>query len=326
MPVVIVIGGVAIDLVTALAGLLVAYALGILLVKPLAWLLGNLPFIGNAIAQALNNGANAFMQWAQDNVKNAIGVLVQLVSATVYWVGQVFNTTVSAAEYIVNAVVTSIQRILQLSNQIALGLGNIVGEIADLGNRIAAVAGSIIGIATRVASSAVAVLEARVVGWLNAIHLAIAQAIDTAHVELGHAIDGVNLSIHAVELWAQHAIAQAVAGVQAWVDARLRPIESDVAGVKGIVDALPTVATIVGTITAVQAIEKIVEDCVKPTCSALDPSLDILNAIADGTALAEMLALVAAARSDPQGTAREVIGIADGVTGVVRTILSPAGI
>lgn len=326
MPVVIVIGGVAIDLVTALAGLLVAYALGILLVKPLAWLLGNLPFIGNAIAQALNNGANAFMQWAQDNVKNAIGVLVQLVSAVVYWIGQVIGAVVSAAEYIVNAIVTSVQQIAGLGAQIATGFQSIVRSIAGVAGQVIAVAESIPGIAARIAGSAVAVLEARVVGWLNAIHLAIAQAIDTAHVELGHAIDGVNLSLHALELWAQHAIAQAVAGVQAWVDARLRPIESDVAGVKGIVDALPTVATIVGTITAVQAIEKVIEDCVNPTCSGIGPSLDILNALADGTALAEMLALVALATHDPEGTAREVTGVVNGVSGAVHTILSPAGI
>ena len=324
MPVVVVIGGVAIDVVTALAVLIAAYAASIILIKPLTWLLGQIPVIGQNIANALANGAAAFQSWAQLNAKNAVGALVGIVSAPVYWLQTVIGQAVTTAEAIVGQVVSIVQRAEQLGRLLALSVGNLSRMIGDTAARITAVAGSIAGIASRVASAAVAVLEARVAAWLDGIRLTIAQAIDRAHVELGHAIDGVNLRIGQTELGLLHAIDTAVAGVQSWVDVRLRPIEADVAGVKGVVDALPTVATIVGTITAVQVIERIVEDCVKPTCSGIGPSLDVLNALADGTALAAMLALVAESRRDPDGTARLVIGTAQGVEGVVSGILSPA--
>ena len=324
MPVVLAVPAAIGTVMEALVWVLLFFALFNALVVIFRWVFQVVPVIGPQIVNALESAQSWVNQRIFDWGKSALDGLIAVVSAPVHWVQQIIAGLVTAAELTVAQLVGVIQRAVQLANQIALATANIAAELGHLASRVTAVAASIAGIAGKVASAAVAVLQARVIGWVDGLRLAIAQAIDKAHVELGHAIDGVNLRIHALELGLTHAIDVAITGVQTWVNQRVGPLEKDIADLGSVVDALPAVAEIVGTIEAVRVIEQIVEDCVKPTCSGLGPSLDILNALADGTALAAMLALVAQARTDPNAAASEVIGVTNGVAGTVRGILAPA--
>lgn len=326
MPVVVVIGGVALDVVACVVLLIVAYFAALMLVKPLAWLLGQIPGIGQAIAKALEDGVGAFEDWAQNWIKNALAPLVALVSAPVAWLNTTWQWSVKVAELTVGQLVSSIAHTAQLIYKLQSAVAGILDTLDTLAHRIAAVALSIPSIAQAIADDAVTALRAWVRTLIADVDRTIAQAIDTAHVELGHAIDGVNADLHQLDLALRHAIDTAVTGVQGWVNARLRPIEQEVSDIGKVVDALPAVSTIVATVTAVEAIETLIRECVNPVCSGLGPSLDILNDIADGAALAAMLALVAEAYADPVGTAGTVNGYAKGVEGIVQTILAPVGI
>lgn len=326
MPVVVVILGVALDLVDCLVLLMVAYFAALMLVKPLTALLGAIPVIGSQIAKALNDGANAFMTWAQDNWKNAYAVIVAVVSAPVKALTDTLNLITDVAELLLSQAVAIIQTAAKLANQVALGLKNIAGDIGDIVARATALAATVAAITSKVVPGAIAALRSVVAAWVDELRKAIAQAIDTAHVELGHAIDGVNASIHNLDQALRHAISQAIDGVQSWVNDRLRPIEKDIGDLGQVVWALPAVASIVATIEAVKTIEVTIDECVVPTCEGLSPSFDILGALANGVMLAAVMELAGQAISDPEAAADTLGGIAGELHGMVGAALAPVGI
>lgn len=326
MPVVVVIAGVALDVIDVLVLLMVAYFATILLIKPLTWLLGQIPIIGEQIAKALNDGANAFMTWMQDNVKNSLAALVALVSAPVKWLSDVVSQTVAVAEAIVAQVVSVIQQVEATASNLSNWIASVKSTVANLLQLITNLQVSIAKVIDTVIPNAIAALRAIVANWIDSLRKAIAQAIDAAHVELGHAIDNVMSHIGSEVAKLYHAIDNAIKVVEAWVNDRLRPIEKEIGDIGKVVWALPAVATIVGTIEAVKTIEVTIEECVVPTCNGLGSSFDILEQLANGAMLAAVMAVTAEAINDPQAGARTMAGIAGELHGMVDAVLSPVGI
>lgn len=310
----------------AVALLIFYYAAAPTLQRAFSEVLSRIPFIGPYVLDAVTSAFNVlFGQWlaAIKVGTNALALTISVPTNVTRWVLSwvaTFSESVAATARFVFVKVNA------LALQVANTTFGIVSELVNLARQIAAVADSIGPIALHYATIMANAVEYRLNAALHALDLALTAAINTVRLDFGQAIDGVLHNLDQVRLGLLHAIDTAIAGVHTWVDQRLQPIEQEVGQIQGVVDALPAVASIVGTIEAVQVIEKLVEDCVKPTCSGIGPSLDILNALADGTMLAAMLALVAQGRSDPEGTAKEIIGVTDGAVSVMRGILAPAGI
>ena len=326
MPVVVVIAGVALDVIDVLVLLMTAYFAAILLVRPLAWLLGQIPVIGQQIAKALNDGVDAFTTWAQDNVKNSLSALVALISAPVKWLSDCLNSAVAAVEAIISQITQVVQSIEKVGASLATWVASVASSISSIVKLITNLQVDLAKVIGTTIPNAIAALKSLVLGWVDALHRALAQAIDTAHVELGHAIDGISADIHQLDLALRKAIDNAVRGVESWVNDRLRPIEQDIGDLGKVVWALPAVATIVGTIEAVKTIEVTIEECVVPTCKGLGSSFDILDMLATGAMLAAIMEVTAEAINDPQAGARTMSGIANELHSLVGTVLAPVGI
>jgi hypothetical protein len=326
MPVVVVIGGVAIDVVSALAILLVAYACALLLVQPLAWLIGHIPVIGQQIANALTSGVGSFMAWAQDNAKNTIGAIVGIVSAPVYWLQTSIAYTVQVAENTVAQLVAAIQNIAAVSYRVGLATANIVGEIVALSSRLASTITSIPTIAHTVASSLVAAAEARLRDMIASVSTAYRAADAVLSSLIAQRVAELAAAIHATDAGIRALLTTTVATLRQEWATDLKPVQQAIDQALPVTEAITSLGIIPLAIATSQELTKVMDECITPNCNALSPSLDILNALIDGTMLAEMLALVAAAQQDPEGTARTVIGIVDGVEGIASGILAPAGI
>lgn len=321
MPVVVVVAGVALDVVEVLVILMVAWFASLLLIKPLTWLISQVPVVGQQIAQALENGVGAMEQWMQQQAKNSLAPLVAIVSAPVHWLQSVIGQAVTAAESIVAQLVAMVQSVLQLAARVSLALSNIAGELGSLAARIAALWSALATTAYRVASALIAVAESRLRALIAGVSASIPvldrilRAVIAS--EVAKVVSLITATDHALRLL----LATTVATLRHEWATDLAPIQ------RGLDVALPvtTAVTAVGVIPFVAEwateLPRIVDECVKPGCSALGPSLDWLNALNEGATLAAMVALMSAATNDPEGTAGTIVGAVNGVDRALSGIL-----
>lgn len=141
---------------------------------------------------------------------------------------------------------------------------------------------------------------------------AIAAATAVFSWELGQAIDGFDNGLATLENGLTTAIDADMASVNAW----LGQLDDLVGGVN-----VPALALEVVTITA--TIETIMVRCVNPVCGFWGPSMGLLTLLQDAATLGLLVALLAQARSDPDGMGAAVGGVAQDVYNMGRSIVSP---
>src|SRR5258707_8413319 len=109
------------DVFLAAAILALVWAASVLLVKPLAMLLSNLPVVGDEIARRLVNGIGIVVDWAATWAKSAVGAFVAIIQVPFQVIGNFVGMVGDLADTIASAIASVAQ--------VAAGA---VGQVADL--------------------------------------------------------------------------------------------------------------------------------------------------------------------------------------------------
>lgn len=316
MPVLLAAG--AADVVAALAVLLVVWAASILLVKPLVFLLSNLPVIGTNIATNLQRGADAVVTWAADWAKGACGAVVQIISVPVTWVGQIISDVVDFGGDVVGNILKLVGQVATLAGQVVHNAAYAVGQLIALGAKIVAVAATIPGIAADVARTVVAAAEKALRASIAAVSAALSAAI-AAEQALIASVKGNLIALIAGQVAVvTAALATAIATLRAEWATDLKPIEAQLGQLGQVlapVLALDLAFTIPQILTQIKTMKL---ECVDPLCGVLGPLLGGISALGDVATLAIVGGVVGEAVANPVGTARttaSVVGEVESLAG-----------
>ena len=343
MPALAALAAIPTSLVVGFALVLLLFAYYTLVQKPLASLFDKLPVVGGYVADTVSRSIGGLVTWVVNRAKDGLGQinawLTRLpalvyygfvnvnsaLQAAVNYTAKVATAAANGVGYVGDRVTTALGRVAAVAAELA-SLGGTVQHLAD---RIAKVISSTIPAAiataeayvrTRVAAAVDAVMST-VHQLNNGIRSWAAQAIDSATVTLGHAIDGVRsqlgATIHQLGLAIDAQVAQlthAIDGLGLRLDGRIDGLVRTLAPIL----ALELTRVIPALRTRVDTMDR---ECVTPTCNALRPNLDALGALNDGLMMAAILGLAAEAYHDPEGMAQATVGFTNGVASAAETIL-----
>jgi len=312
-----------------------------------AWVaaLQNVPGIGPALAAAIVAAGNAVVgtaqRWAEHQL-GAVNALLSLLPAQVLDAfTQLNNAIAGAISYTTTTLPYALGQVGPLADRVQLALSRLVALSGDVGslqstiatlrdrvstiihvripNAIATAESWAQSFATDAVNAAAGTLQRAIASVLHSAY----QAIDAARVELGNAIDGVGSTltdaIDGARTWAEGELSTLHDAIDS-LDLHLNGRIDGLIGVLTPILALDLARVIPALRTQVDTMER---ECVKPTCSALGPSLDVWNAINQGVILASVLALTGEAIRDPQGTARTTADLVEGLHDVATSIIDP---
>jgi hypothetical protein len=311
------------------AGLFIgALVLPFILGPTLRDVLSNIPIVGGSLAAAVQgaviNAQGKLSEWAHQNVDPLVAVIFAPVNALADWVGAVGAFS--------GAVVQSLQLLAQSAGGAAGALAHRVGNLA------AAIAAQALamtglqqlaqGLAAQLHTALVVTIPGMVTAGLaslsSAFHIALtaeaalskaavaaaigqAQALFAAAqvaIQVGDAALAHQLTHLGVQLSAQIVAVQA--GTVGYVDGLVKPLGLDLDQLRNVVIPATLAAAIAATTVVATRLDQLERDCINPTCTAITPSLQVLNALAQGLELALLLEIVAGAIRDPQGAAHDV--------------------
>ena len=291
-------------------------------VPALARILGQIPLISNQLNQWLYRGAAVVVGWAHDQAVAGLDALIQLIAVPVTWLGHAVDEVGNTITGVVSALVMLADRIGQLSAWAS-------GMLTMVDLEIRSAVGSIDRARSSAIATSVAIARQLVGDAESGLHLAIASttAALTSAIAAEHALvvatKGDLLGIIAGQAdVASRALASAVATLRHDWATDLRPISADLAGVKGVTDAITAGGIITMAITTAATLAKVTEECINPTCEAIGPQVDAINALLSGVELAVLAGIVAEAIRDPRSAASGTAAVIDGIH---RDVSSVAG-
>lgn len=328
-----------VELVIGVAALLLAWASSLYLVKPLVWIVGQIPVIGGQIAQgATGLGAKVgewVGTWIVGTIQGTINILDWASGSATYAIRNATSALSWAHDSIIGIARAFYSRMAAAESGLALVL-----------TRAQALAAQVAGMASRVTAVAVQVAYLATVGLPGAIATATAHAVATS----GQAIAAVRATLQAAIAAASAAALASIgqeAAARASADAAIRAaaaaeaaligrqaaaalaaqeaaIGAEVGQIGQAIDgiaakigpiAFPTVA--IGLTTIQTLIRTLERDCINPTCGFIGPQLGALEALEDVALLAAVAELVAHAAQHPQAAAADTIGDAGPLLGAV---------
>ncbi len=331
--------------IIGLAGLLLAWAVGVLFSKPLTWTLQQIPVVGGAaagfVASALAAVAARALAWAD----GMAAPVTQLIGAPVAALTRFLSSTVRMIEGL-------IAQVRALAAVLAGAPSALWSTISELTGKVAQIAAAVAALSplNRAIWSAIANLLHQAIPAARQEAVAQAQAYTDAQVvSVRHLAD---VRAHELELELQTTVAAetqaraegdarladelaakvalleaAIAGVRTWADTT---IGADVKAVEGQITDLAKELAPLLAVPLVQELTQVIErvetmqrECVGPTCNYLKPQLPSLTAIGDAATLGLLIGLLGAAIRDPQGTAQAVAGASGALRSGVDDVLGP---
>ena len=298
------------EIFAAVALLLIAWALGILLVKPVAFLLGKIPVVGGQIANALGTGAADVTDWALTWAKHGIDAFVQVVSAPVV-------ALVGFVTELVATVFATASRLLDLFAQVATvtawagaQLRALWAQLTTLSHSVATGLLAVPGIARSIAAALVSAAVTTLRQAIAAVSAALSAGLAAERAALQAAQGNAAKALAAQAAVLAAAIAAGDAAVHRAVAADVRAVQGEVTQLGNLVR--PIVASgVVATAAATAAeLELLRRTCIEPSCSVISPQLPVLQALMDGTLLVLLGVAVEEAIRDPEGAAKATAGLA----------------
>lgn len=332
--------------VLAAAALLAAMAFGQLIARPLANLLGGIPVVGGAIADALISGAQIIQKSAEDALASAFGGLTDVIDLASGMIQAWIDNATDGIVWAVNNAVLLLRSVGSVWDYLQ-------ARVADLTDAIAAVVKD----AAKALDRAVAVAADLARALAKAIPDLIAKAVAATRdwavgrlSDLQKALQAVVAAVEAgvlaklgLERAARVAGDAAVAdATQRWLDDLARELGADVdtlrrqvgQAIDGLdidIGDLWKVIGAVGTGTIVGMITKVATDvttmyrqCVQPGCDYLGPQLDSLNGIGSAVTLGAVVAWIAHAAQHPQAAAGETLDVWGGALDEALSIFGAA--
>lgn len=321
----------------AIALLLLAWAITVLIQKPLVFLLEHVPVIGGSIASAVSDVIGNVIHWATDWAGKAVQPFVALVAVPI----NALLDLVSSLSALADTIQTALARVASVA----------AGEVGRVADRIASAVAQLGSLVNLVAAArtAIATLFDRL-GTLVTVTLpgAIAAARAAILATVGHLLDALETELRAViagvRTWALAAIAAALTPLQAalealrgWVSAMVAAVVNPIAaeldqlgralgdaigGILARLAILEKLLPLLALIPLVGIIPRVIDDflrtkreCVDPTCSLLGDLLGGLGPVGELLSGSVLIFLVSQAIEDPDGTAQEVAGWSDELRG-----------
>lgn len=308
MPIVIA-GGMA-EVISALALLLLVWAAATLLVRPLAIVLSNVPFVGGQIANALYQGAQVISDWALGWARVGVAAMVAVVSVPVRWAESVVVQAVAIADGIVSNIAWLLGLLSQLTARVAAVALSVGSLTLHLVASIAAVVATIPVVAARVARAIVAAEAA-------ALRSLIAAAVRAGQLAADNALRLARAAVAAAEAVAAGNLARAVATMTAALHAvavqdaqAIGRVEAEATKALNLVAPLVAANVLGQVLTIEREIDTLRRECIDPTCSVIGPQLPVLTELMDLATLLIVGAAVGEAVANPQGAAQAAAGIA----------------
>lgn len=328
--------------IIGLAGLLLAWAVGVLFTKPLIWTLRQIPGVGGAaagyVASALAGVAARALAWAD----GMAAPVTQLIGAPVAALTRFISSNMRMFEGL-------IAQVLALAAVLAGAPSALWSSINELRGRIAGIVAAIAALSpvTHALWSAIAQITHQAIP--AARQEAVAQAQTYADAQVAAAMHLASVRAHELELELQTTVAAetqarsagdarladelaakvalleaAIAGVRDWADTT---IGADVKAVEGQITDLAKELAPLLAVPLVQELTQVIErvetmrkECVAPTCDYLKPQLPNLGALQSAETLALLAALLTAAVAEPDSTAQALAAFGGGMRGVVGGI------
>lgn len=304
----------------AWAVLLLLWATEYLWIKPISQLLGNLPIVGGAVAGAVASGFGALISWVASILDHTIVPAVESIAAPIGAIWATFGQLVANAEQVAATLPATAAALWREAIGAANDASSALGRIAGL---VASVAGIASGLA--VARALIETIQSRTIPAARdqAISAAAQHAAALTAAEAATRSSADALASAAISAEARTRAAE-VGAIDGWrtgiVDPAIRGIESELSGVASAVGVLTAAQLIARTTALEQTLTRTIDECVTPTCEAVTPQLPWLSALADGSILLGLGALVGEAIADPQGAARATVGLVDGLEGAAADL------
>jgi hypothetical protein len=128
----------------------------------------------------------------------------------------------------------------------------------------------------------------------------------------------------AAQLAAQIVAVQA--GLKTYTDVEVGQLDDALANLRDVVIPTAIAGVTVAVTEIATTLTQLERDCINPTCSALTPSLGILNLLNAGAELLFIVTLVSSIKRDPAGTARDLSGGIGDLMSIVRPVVGAMGI
>lgn len=332
--------------VLAAAALLAAMAFGQLIAKPLANLLGNIPVVGGAIADALLQGAQAIQKSAEDALASAFGGLTDVIDLASGMVQAWIDGATENIVWAVNSAATLLRSVGSVWDYLQARVKDLTDAIADVARdaakgltRAAAVAADLAGALARAIPDLIAKAVAATREWalgrladlqkaLQAIVAAVeAGVLAKLGLERAARIAADTAAADATQRWLNDLARELGADVntlERQLGQAIDGLDIDIGDIWKVIGNVGT-GTIVGMITRVATdVTTMYRECVQPGCDFLGPQLDSLNGIGSAVTLGAVVAWVAHAAQHPQAAAGETLGMWDGAMREALSIFGSA--
>lgn len=329
----LVLGAALADIFVVGALLLFAWAVVWVFQKPLVALFSQVPVVGANIVRAVIDVTASVARTAEDWARKAAEPLTQLIQVPIKalgdWIAMQTGAFEDLAAHFIAWVGSTADSLASLANRVTTALG----RIASLADLVDAVRTGLANLAARVAyilSTAIPDAIAAVRAWAAARIAAVTNALEVelrkviAAVAAGvapaiaAALRPVTAAIDAIRPWVLQAVAAAVHPVQIQLDQLGQVFGRAIDGIRAelgnLARLLPLAALLPLVGTIVQAVPRWLtkeRDCWDPACDFLGPVTDGLGEVGQLLTGSALLALVAAAIADPEGTADTVAGFKD---------------
>lgn len=325
--------------------LILVFAAGVFLEKPLVYLIGKVPVVGGSIADWVHRGIDGLIGLAQGWAAAAAKPFLDFVMGLISGFTALATTAVASSEAsmdatraVQNATADAMDRRIAAEAGLASRIGNL---FLNLSGATLALLTAKLGIDAirhtqipQAQAAATSAANSYTVTHVNAEATIRAQAIAAARAELLVRISAVERADQA----ATASLSTTLAGYRTATDARIRGIEAGVreledVRVRGIEDELTTIRDVTipkviaderaATATLTATLETVAGDvaCLNPLCASGYSGL--VNQLLQGAELLALLELVGSALHDPSGTARQVSGMVKSVHDDASALLSP---
>jgi hypothetical protein len=320
-------------LVLIFAVLLVVWGIVWVFQKPIASLFNNIPVVGAQVAANIRQVASEVQanaeKWAQESADAIVSFVQVPIKAVTDWLG---SATV-AVEELVGEIIDLTRRAIDGLAMLTSRVATIAGQVVSIDKLLDAARANISLLFGRVAAiladaipEAIAALRSWAVARINAVASALEtelrKVITALAATIGPAIATalrpVYAAIDALRSALLQAIAVAVRPIQAQLDGLGRAMDQAIAGIRAqlgqLAGLLPLAALLPLVATIVQAIPRFLRkerECWDPACSFLGEVTGGLGNVGQLLTGSALLALVAAAIADPEGTAETVASFDD---------------
>lgn len=348
MPIVLIGGAALADILATALFIVLGVALAFFVVPPIVEALRRIPLVGGGVAQIADTLFKVYITesklWAAKNIDPVVNVLQSMatnplayISVTLDYMGANLSAMVATAQAAGGAAGAVGTRLIQLALRVT-GLETATNGLTQFVNGLFNRVTNLITVTLPAAiSTAIAGLSAAFQAALHIEHAFTVSGLGVATqlaqglfaeaqlaAKAGDLVMAELLGHTAAQLAAQIVAVQA--GLKTYTDVEVGQLDDALANLRNVVIPAAIAGVEVAVTEIATTLTQLERDCINPTCSALTPSLGILNLLNAGAELLFIVTLVGTITRDPQGAARNLSGGVNDLMNIVRPVVGAMGI